>query len=124
MPRLPSTKPQHPSTPRPKLPIPTSTPKSNTRPPKESNTQKKTPPHAPPQDRREVQKGPAAGRRLCQKRRDVSGPDQLGLDVTKALKRKERMAITNVDVDVVPETSTSEGEDRLKKKARGSLSCT
>jgi len=76
------------------------------------------------QHTKEDQKGPAAGRRLWQKRRDVSGPDQPGPDATKALKRKERMAITNVDVDVVPETSTSEGEDRLKKKARGSLSCT
>jgi hypothetical protein len=66
----------------------------------------------------------AAGCRLWRKQRDISGPDQPGPDATKALKRKERMAITNKDVDVVPETSTSEGEDRPKKKARGSLSCT
>jgi hypothetical protein len=65
-----------------------------------------------------------AGRRPWRKQRDVSGPDQPGPDATKALKREERMAITNKDVDVVPETSTSEGEDRPKKKARGSLSCT
>jgi len=41
----------------------------------------------------------------------------------KALKRVERMAKTNVDVDVdmVPEMSASEGEDMPKKKVRGKV---
>jgi hypothetical protein len=79
---------------------------------------------------------------------DVSGPDQPGSDViddndevvdaglvddddedmylsdkvpAKPLKRKERTTKANVDVDVVPETSASEGEDRPKKKARGKV---